>query len=740
MLYKYNIDYENYINTYEDIQIILKNIKKESNKRNYCWNHWQKFGKKEGRIMNEINYINENIICIFHCGNIDIFNEILEEFPKLGKMKLLITYFNEKYENLIRNHEINLNILHIMKVDNKGTDIGPFLLSIQYLLENNFLYNKETKFLKIHTKSKKIWRNLLIKDILNINNTKFNYDIPCIYASSTYIYDQNKPVNYYSMKNLFLNNESLDENKFLDYFDHYYDEFIDDKINDNNKFQDLIFNPKFYREYEVDLNGVNEYSLLNEHWNNFGKNEFHRKSNVNYVRKWANKKSYFVAGTIFSFNLSWLNLFKKYNINYEYSILEEGYINNINETKLHSWEYYFGLIIFLNHGYIFGLDSNKIVSKYTNSLIKNTSPLFSKIYQPFKKAKIAFFMIIPGNEPNCGGYRTLLNYINLLNKNNYNIDIYFGISYNNREMNDNIYNLNKFGVPKCSNWFNEKNSLEQIIHKIKKYNILDIEKNNYYIGLACQRKYDILIANAWQISECVYLNKHMTKHLYYIIQDREELFYNNNYLKKLVLKTYHHEFKYYCITKYLGNYFKNTYHLPNITSSSMGINLNKYFNKNQERELSVAIPYYGNTKIRRLPNLVRKIINILSSNNIKCYIYPEIFDNNMNSKYIINLGTLTEIELNNLYNKVKVGIIFSNSNPSRLPFEMYASGLHVIEYECEFTKYDLPEQYFTKIKNENNILNIVLELFKKKYDNSFINNLDIENDYKKFLNYIEESL
>jgi hypothetical protein len=71
---------------------------------------------------------------------------------------------------------------------------------------------------------------------------------------------------------------------------------------------------------------------------------------------------------------------------------------------------------------------------------------------------------------------------------------------------------------------------------------------------------------------------------------------------------------------------------------------------------------------------------------------------------------------------------------------MYASGLHVIEYECEFTKYDLPEQYFTKIKNENNILNIVLELFKKKYDNSFINNLDIENDYKKFLNYIEESL
>lgn len=741
MLNKYNIDYNNYINTYEDIQIILKNTEKESIKRKFCWNHWEKFGKKEGRIMNEINYINENSICIFHCGNINIFNEILEEFPKLAKMKLLITYFNKKYKKLIINHEINLNILHIMKVDNKGCDIGPFLLSIQYLLENKFLYNKETKFLKIHTKSKKIWRNLLIKDILNINNTEFNYDIPCIYGSHKYIYNQNKSVNFLYMKKIFERNESMEEKEFLQYFDLYYNEFVDNKINDNNKFQDLNFNYNFYKKYEfyLDSNFKTKENYI-DHWNNFGKNEYHRKSNVNYIKQWANKECYFVAGTIFAFNLSWLNLFNKFNINYEYSILENGYLDNSNETKLHSWEYYFGLIVFLNNGYIFGLDYNKIINKYSNLLLKNKPPLFSQIYQPFKKAKIAFFMLVPGNDARSGGYRTLLNYINILNKNNHNIDIYFGTPYTEKQINDNIYNLNEFGIPKCSNWFSNDNNIHKIIENIKKYNILDIEKNNYYIGLACQRKYDILVANAWQVSECVYLNKHMTKHLYYIIQDREELFYNNNYLKKLVLKTYHHEFKYYCITKYLENYFKNTYHLPNITSSLMGINLNKYFNKNQERELSIAIPYYDLEKPNRLPNLVEKIIHILSSNNIKCYIYPTNFHNNMNSKYIINLGTLTEIELNNLYNKVKVGIIFSNSNPSRLPFEMYASGLHVIEYECEFTKYDLPEQYFTKIKNENNILNIVLELFRKKYDNSFINNLDIENDYKKFLNYIEESL
>ena len=60
------------------------------------------------------------------------------------------------------------------------------------------------------------------------------------------------------------------------------------------------------------------------------------------------------------------------------------------------------------------------------------------------------------------------------------------------------------------------------------------------------------------------------------------------------------------------------------------------------------------------------------------------------------MGTLNIKELNNLYNKSKVGIIFSESNPSRLGFEMYASGLHVIEKDNEFTKYDMPKSYFTK--------------------------------------------
>ena len=46
-----------------------------------------------------------------------------------------------------------------------------------------------------------------------------------------------------------------------------------------------------------------------------------------------------------------------------------------------------------------------------------------------------------------------------------------------------------------------------------------------------------------------------------------------------------------------------------------------------EREDNVIIPYYGNVKAARRPKLVCKIIDILSSNNIKCYIYPKDYDN-----------------------------------------------------------------------------------------------------------------
>ena len=476
------------------------------------------------------------------------------------------------------------------------------------------------------------------------------------------------------------------------------------------------------------------------HWKNHGKNEFHRKSNVNYVKKWALKENYFVAGTMFGFNSKWLQTFKHFDLTYEHSILEEGYVVNFVETRVHAWEYYFGFHTILNRGQIIGCKNNTLQKKYVKKNIKNTPPHYSIINRPYSESKIAFFMILPYKIPKSGGYRTLLKYIKLLNDKGLSVDIYFGHCNNDFHVNVNVNVVDEYGVPLCRNWFNRDNSknLDTFIENIKKYEVIDINKNNYYIGFRCQRNYDTIVANAWQTAEAVYLNRFRANKLLYIIQDREELFYpNNNQLQKNVIKTYKSEFNYYCITQYLYNYFKNTYNLKNVVSSHMYVNLNVYKNFNMEREDRVIIPYYKNEKPARKPELVCKIIDILSSNNIKCYIYPTDYDNNKKSENIINLGTLKEKELNELYNKYKVGIIFSDSNPSRLGFEMYASGLNVIEYDSEYTAYDMPNEYFTKIKNEQNILTIVQDLFNKKmYNIDFLKNLDMNKDFETFYNNI----
>ena len=72
---------------------------------------------------------------------------------------------------------------------------------------------------------------------------------------------------------------------------------------------------------------------------------------------------------------------------------------------------------------------------------------------------------------------------------------------------------------------------------------------------------------------------------------------NNNadkvWFKSNVLKTYHKEFKYYCVTKYLEYYFKNEYNLERVYGSFLGVNFDIYkfriitcehnFSKNREK-------------------------------------------------------------------------------------------------------------------------------------------------------------
>ena len=56
-----------------------------------------------------------------------------------------------------------------------------------------------------------------------------------------------------------------------------------------------------------------------------------------------------------------------------------------------------------------------------------------------------------------------------------------------------------------------------------------------------------------------------------------------------------------------------------------------------------------------------------------------------------NLKILKLDKCNELYNKCAVGLCISSSNPSRIPFEMMAAGLPVVDLYRENNLYDIPD-------------------------------------------------
>ena len=281
-------------------------------------------------------------------------------------------------------------------------------------------------------------------------------------------------------------------------------------------------------------------------------------------------------------------------------------------------------------------------------------------------------------------------------------------------------------------------NIYNLISLIKNLNIIDVLKHNFFLGLNVWRNYDIIVANAWQISKAVWLNRNRSKKIAYIIQDEEELFYpGDNELQQLVRETYKNEFHYYCLSKYLYTTFTNLNF--NCTFSILGVNTNIYKNMNFNKNNSVVIAYYT-YKPGRLPLLIESLIDIISRKYI-CYIYPCNYMKTVNDK-IRNIGSLTDHQLNILYNKSTIGIVMSNTNPSRLGYEMLASGLKVVEYDSKFTRYDMPDKYFTKIKNSQNIMNLIDTLMNSSYEypKEYIESISIGKENNICLQFFNELL
>ncbi len=96
-------------------------------------------------------------------------------------------------------------------------------------------------------------------------------------------------------------------------------------------------------------------------------------------------------------------------------------------------------------------------------------------------------------------------------------------------------------------------------------------------------------------------------------------------------------------------------------------------------------------KPRRCPRIGRHTLAILKHHcpDITIYTYGSDLAPDFDFEHT-HLGLLTREECNILYNRCSVGLCLSSSNPSRIPFEMMAAGLPVVDFYDDNTIYDYP--------------------------------------------------
>lgn len=239
-----------------------------------------------------IKYNENKVALIFHVGNIEVFHEIVNDYPDFFNNKRIDLYFscNDKQVfNIVNEQYPNSKIFQI---ENRGMDIGPFLLTIKYLIDNKSNYDY---YIKLHTKTDKNWRNSMIKPIYNnldyfMDIKKTNNNIK-LFGSKNHHSNANFNGNYSPILELIKRNYPEYIYKFLSYCSEYNENTVD-----------------------------------------------------------CSEPPYFIAGTIFVFNNKYFDLFKQIkDLNYEFGILETGYVSNGigNPRKTHAWEYLFGYILYL---------------------------------------------------------------------------------------------------------------------------------------------------------------------------------------------------------------------------------------------------------------------------------------------------------------------------------------------------------------------------------------------------------
>ena len=226
---------------------------------------------------------------------------------------------------------------------------------------------------------------------------------------------------------------------------------------------------------------------------------------------------------------------------------------------------------------------------------------------------------------------------------------------------------------------------------------------------------DVIIATSWDTAEYVYAQP--CKNKLYFVQDYEPWFFplGDEYI--CAEQSYHYDLSIIALGEWLASKVSKESR-SSVYSCAFGADLSIYKKLDGVKQEKAICAIFQPEKSRRLSGLLVESIALFNElvPDLKVYLYgsqgQEVRLQGVDVEYV---GILTPSECNELYNRCLCGISLSCTNPSRIPFEMMAAGLPVVELDRESNRIDFPS---TAVKlascNASGLVSSVREIIESK--------------------------
>lgn len=319
--------------------------------------------------------------------------------------------------------------------------------------------------------------------------------------------------------------------------------------------------------------------------------------------------------------------------------------------------------------------------------------------------------VLPFPKKGSGGQRTNLQNINALEKRGYSCHVFL---------------MNKLGLDVIKTESQAKKIIDDYFGKTEA---------KIYLGWDVKGSFDLLVATWWESAKIVRDYSYTRKKAYFI-QDFEAGFYPMGDAYLMAENTYKYGLEPITIGRWLAQKMQNDFS-SRAQFFDFCADINVYKNTNKERESNSVCMIYQPEKPRRCPVMGIEALGIVKHfmPETKIYLYGSNEVGNIWFDHE-NLKIMSVEKCAELYNKVSVGLCISSSNPSRIPFEMMACGLPVVDIYRENNLFDMPsEGVLLAEQTPESIAGAIMKLLKNKQKRSEMGHFGINFMKRKSLEF-----